>query len=112
MNYSMGNKKKMPLFVKLLIAAVVVIVIGLYVLGATLGSNSEERQAVNSAVEENVQLKQEAVKKDDRIEELTAMIEELEAELDAIPSPSPTPYAPEATPSASPQPSPQARSPR
>ena len=77
MNYTgYGRKKNKTLKVIAVIA--VLILIGIYAIGLTLGSDSEERVAISEAIEENARLKQELVEKDARINELSARIEELE----------------------------------
>lgn len=80
MNYSgfgTGRKKKKAALIT--VAVIIgVLVIGLYVLGLTLGSDSEARVEIADAIEENVRLKQELVEKDNRINELSERIKELE----------------------------------
>ncbi len=80
MNYSgfgTGRKKKKAVLIT--VAVIIgVLVIGLYVLGLTLGSDSEARVEIADAIEENVRLKQELVEKDNRINELSERIKELE----------------------------------
>lgn len=96
MNYSTvgGGRKKVRRIVKIIIAVCLFALIGLYVLGATLGSDSEQRQKISQAIEENKQLRDELKAKDERINELEEETRQLKAELDAVPTPAPTPYEP------------------
>lgn len=77
MNYTVGGKKKNKALRNVLIVAVV-LVVGLYVLGLTLGSDSESRVAISEAIAENTRLKEELREKDARINELSERIAELE----------------------------------
>lgn len=97
MNYTLGRKKKIKTAVKIAVIILVIILAGLYILGATLGSDSEARNAVSSAIKENNRLKSEISAKDERINELDNRVKELEAQLGAIPTQAPTPYMPEIT---------------
>lgn len=96
MNYSTAGsgRKKIRRTVKIVGTVCAAALIGLYVLGATLGSDSEKRQKISQAVEENNQLRSELKAKDERINELDEEVRQLKAELAAIPTPSPTPYQP------------------
>ena len=77
MNYT-GYSRKKNKTLKIIALIDALILIGIYALGLTLGSDSEGRVAISDAIEENVRLKQELVQKDNRINELSARIEELE----------------------------------
>lgn len=77
MNYTVGGKKKSKALRNALIA-VSVIIIGLYVLGLTLGSSSERRVSISEAIAENTRLKNELKEKDARINELSERVAELE----------------------------------
>ena len=80
MNYSgfnSGRRRKSKLLKTVAIIAALFLV-GIYVIGLTLGAESENRVAISEAIEENARLKQELTEKDKRINELSARIEELE----------------------------------
>ncbi|MDO5396817.1 MAG: hypothetical protein Q4G33_02705 [bacterium] len=99
MNYSTagGGRRKIRRASKIIGTVCAAALVGLYVLGATLGSDSEQRQKISRAVEENNQLRSELTAKDERINELEEEVRQLKAELEAIPTPAPTPYQPEPT---------------
>lgn len=93
-NYGIGGKKKTHIAVKIIIAAVIAAAAALYVIGLTLGSDSEARTAVSEAVEENSSLRREIEEKDARIAELEERVKALEDEA-ARYTPAPTPYTPQ-----------------
>lgn len=95
MDYKLtGGRKKLRGAVKIAIAALTAVLVGLYALGATLGSDSEKRQKISESIEENNQLRGELSAKDARINELEEEVRKLKAELEAVPTPAPTPYMP------------------
>lgn len=69
------NKLKKALVIVLIIASV--LIVGVWCVGLIAGSDSEERQNVSLAIEENTALKM-------QIEELTAQVRELQAQLDEV----------------------------
>lgn len=97
MNYSFsGNKRKgLKKPFKVLIIIAVIMAAAVYFIGVTLGSGSEQRQAVSQAIEENRMLKNEITAKDKQINDLEYEVRVLREELASIPTPSPTPYVPE-----------------
>ena len=98
MNYKAASgRKKLNRPAKIAVTALAAVLVGLYALGATLGSDSEKRQKISEAIEENKQLRGELSAKDERINELEEEVRQLKAELEAIPTPAPTPYVPAPT---------------
>ena len=97
MNYGTagGGRRKIRRGMKIALAVCAIALIGLYVLGATLGSDSEQRKKISQAIEENEQLRSELKAKDERINELDEEINRLKVEIASMPTPEPTPYQPE-----------------
>lgn len=97
MNYGTagGGRRKARRGIKIVGIVCAIALIGLYVLGATLGSDSEQRKKISQAIEENEQLRSELKAKDERINELDEEIRQLKEKLASIPTPEPTPYQPE-----------------
>ncbi len=85
-------KKKTHAWLIVLVCIVVFIFAAVSAVGIIAGSDSEKRQTVSSAVEENEQLKSELEKKNGEIDELNKKIDDLEAELKTRPTPVPTPF--------------------
>lgn len=92
-NYtSKPKKRKCKKVLTVLVFIVVLVFAAVSAVGIIASSDSEKRQAVSGAIEENAQLKFELEQQNNEIAELRKKTEALEEELKSRPSPSPTPF--------------------
>ena len=87
--YGKGRKKKKIIITVCSVLGAVLVALG--AIGIIAGSNSPERQAVSSAINENMELKQKVSDMQTEIDELKNKISELEGELGSRPTFSPSP---------------------
>lgn len=90
-NIRLTKKKRLnkPLTVILCVLAAVLSV--LFIIGMTVGRDSEDINKTSAAVKENTELKQQISAKEDEIKRLNEKVDELEKKLAQTPTPAPTP---------------------
>lgn len=88
-NYSNQKKNKLKRVLMAVAIIAAVLLIAIWVIGLIVGSGSEGRQAVSSAISENVELKNQVNELTQQVQDLQAEVDSLQTELAAIPTQEP-----------------------
>lgn len=91
-NFNFNKKKKKKKIWGIAVGGVAVIIVVLFYIGLTAGSDAENAQSISSAVAENTKLKEEIYDLNNQLAEMQETIDNLNEELEARPTLEPTPY--------------------
>lgn len=85
-NFNINKKKKRNKPLIAVVCALAAVLIVLFIIGVTAGSDGEEMARMSTAVRENTELKNEVSELTAEIDRLNAEINDLKAQLEAMPT--------------------------